>query len=44
MLKDPGILRENLWPHNVDLLRLAKETLCKVGLATMSGRARAGED
>jgi beta-phosphoglucomutase-like phosphatase (HAD superfamily) len=41
MLKDPKILRENLWPHNVDLLRLAKETFCKVGLATMSERKQA---
>ncbi len=41
MLKDPHVLQENLWPHNVDLLRLAKETLCKVGLATMSERKQA---
>jgi HAD superfamily hydrolase (TIGR01509 family) len=41
ILRDPNSLRENLWPHNVDLLRLAKETLCKVGLATMSERMQA---
>ena len=41
MLQDPNILRKNLWPHNVDLLRLARETLCKVGLATMSERKQA---
>jgi HAD superfamily hydrolase (TIGR01509 family) len=38
MLRNPKILRENLWPHNVDLLHLARETFCKVGLATMSER------
>jgi HAD superfamily hydrolase (TIGR01509 family) len=41
MLKNPHVLKQNLWPHNVDLLRLARETLCKVGLATMSERLQA---
>jgi HAD superfamily hydrolase (TIGR01509 family) len=40
MLMDPNILKENLWPHTVDLLQLASETFCKVGLATMSQRAQ----
>lgn len=36
MLADPAILRENQWPHNVQLLRMARARGCKTGLATMS--------
>ncbi len=35
---DPQVLRDNQWPHTVSLLRLAKETGCRTGLATMSYR------
>ena len=36
MLADPQVLRENQWPHNVALLHTARQTGCRVGLATMS--------
>jgi beta-phosphoglucomutase len=36
MLADPQVLRDNQWPHNVALLRTAREAGCKAGLATMS--------
>jgi len=36
MLADPEVLRSNQWPHNVALLYQARQTGCKVGLATMS--------
>jgi HAD superfamily hydrolase (TIGR01509 family) len=36
MLADPEVLRTNQWPHNVALLQTARQTGCKVGLATMS--------
>ena len=36
LLADPEMLRRNQWPHNVDLLHEARQTGCKVGLATMS--------
>lgn len=36
MLADPDLLRQNQWPHNVQLLLMAHATGCKVGLATMS--------
>jgi len=36
MLADPGIIRDNQWPHNIDLLRQAQQSQCKVALATMS--------
>ena len=35
---DPQVLRDNQWPHTIGLLRLAKETGCRTGLATMSYR------
>ena len=38
MVADPQVLRDNEWPHTVGLLRLAKETGCRTGLATMSYR------
>jgi len=36
LLADPQMLRDNQWPHNVTLLQTARQTGCKVGLATMS--------
>ncbi len=36
LLADPAILRNNQWPHNVELLHMARRNGCKVGLATMS--------
>ena len=36
MLADPEVLLRNQWPHSVTLLREARRTCCKVGLATMS--------
>ncbi len=36
MLDDPAVLRNNQWPHNVSLLHQARQTGCKVALATMS--------
>lgn len=36
MLADPEVLRDNQWPHSMDLLRTARANNCKTGLATMS--------
>jgi len=36
MLEDPTILRENLWPHNVALLKTVREKRYATALATMS--------
>jgi HAD superfamily hydrolase (TIGR01509 family) len=36
MLADPEVLRANQWPHNMALLRQARISCEKVGLATMS--------
>ena len=41
MVADPQVLRDNQWPHTIGLLRLAKETGCRTGLATMSYRNEA---
>ena len=38
MVADPQVLRDNQWPHTVGLLRLAKESGCRTGLATSSLR------
>jgi HAD superfamily hydrolase (TIGR01509 family) len=35
-LVDPDVLRDNQWPHNRDLLRIARQRGCLTGLATMS--------
>ena len=40
MISDPELLRDNQWPHNRDLLRVARESRCRTALATMSGRQR----
>ena len=36
MLADPQVVRDNQWPHNVDLLEEAWRSDCQVALATMS--------
>ncbi len=41
MVADPQVIRDNQWPHTVGLLRVAKETYCRTGLATMSYREEA---
>ena len=41
MVADPQVIRDNEWPHTVSLLRVAKETFCSTGLATMSQRKEA---
>ena len=41
MVADPQVLRDNQWPYSVGLLRIAKETFCRTGLATMSRRKEA---
>ena len=41
MVADPQVLRDNQWPHTVGLLRVARETFCRTGLATMSLREEA---
>ena len=38
MVADPQVLRDNQWPHTVGLLRIARETGCRTGLATSSLR------
>jgi len=38
MVADPQVLRDNQWPHTIGLLRLAKESGCRTGLATSSLR------
>ncbi len=41
MVSDPQVLRDNRWQHTVSLLRVAKESFCRTGLATMSYRKEA---
>ena len=36
MLADPEVIRRNQWPHNLAVLRAAREAACRTGLATMS--------
>ena len=36
IVEDPQVLRDNQWPHTISLLRLAKESGCRTGLATSS--------
>jgi len=38
MLADAAVLRANQWPHNVELLRMARRALCSTALASMSSR------
>ena len=41
MVADPQVLRDNQWPHTIELLRVARETFCRTALATMSYRKEA---
>ncbi len=41
MVADPQVLKANQWPHTIGLLRVAGETGCRTGLATMSHREEA---
>ena len=41
MVADPQVIRDNQWPHTVGLLRVARDTFCRTGLATMSYREEA---
>lgn len=36
LLMDPRVLLRNQWPHNIDLVKRARRSCRKVGLATMS--------
>lgn len=38
MVADPQVLRDNQWPHTIQLLRLARDASCRTALATMSYR------
>jgi HAD superfamily hydrolase (TIGR01549 family) len=38
MVGDPQVIRDNQWPHAIDVLKVAKENSCKTGLATLSKR------
>ena len=38
MVADPQVLRDNRWPHTVDLLRMTSDAGCRTALATMSYR------
>ena len=40
MADDPQVVRDNQWPHNVELWQLAVDAGCKTALATMSPRPR----
>ena len=41
MVAEPQVIRDNQWPHTIGLLRVARETHCRTGLATMSYRQEA---
>jgi len=41
MMRDPNIIRDNQWSHNMDLLYIARQQNCKTALATMSQREQA---
>ena len=36
MLADPDVIRNSQWPHNIELLQQARQSNCRVALATMS--------
>lgn len=36
MLSNPDVIRNNKWPHTMDLLQESRRNECKIGLATMS--------
>jgi HAD superfamily hydrolase (TIGR01509 family) len=39
MIADTQALRDNQWPHTVELLRVAREAACRTALVTMSRRS-----
>lgn len=39
ILTDPKVIVQNQWPHNIELLKQARQSCKKVGLATMSYRS-----
>ena len=41
MVADPQVIRDNRWPYTLGLLRAARDTYCRTGLATMSYRKEA---
>ncbi len=41
MVADPQVIRDNQWPHAVELLRTARDNACRTALATMSARKEA---
>ena len=41
MVRDPDVIRDNRWPHTMDVLRTARENQCALALATTSRRAQA---
>ena len=41
MVSDPQVVRDNGWPHSLALIRIAWDTFCQIGLATMSYREEA---
>ena len=41
MVADPQVIRDNQWPHTIELLRMARSTACQTALATMSYRKEA---
>ncbi len=38
MVENPQVFRDNEWPFTVEVLKIAKENFCKIGLATLSRR------
>jgi len=38
MVSDPQVIRDNQWPHAINVLKIAKKNFCKTGLATLSKR------
>ena len=41
MVADPQVIKDNQWPHTVDLLRIARDAFCRTALATMSEHTEA---
>ncbi len=41
IVADPQVIRDNQWPHAVELLRTARDNACRTVLATMSARKEA---
>ena len=41
IVADPQVIRDNQWPHVVELLRASRDNACRTALATMSARKEA---